>query len=108
MFVVEFTHLAESGDHLALAHLDHIDNRFTLGEASPGRDGMHLDPVTAPLVGEEENIIVGRGDKEMFGEIFLFGLDTDHTASAAVLTPVHRDRQPFDIAGMGDGDDHIL
>ena len=86
----------------------HIDDRFPLGQPAADRNLVHFHPVAPSLVGEEQDIVVGRGDKEMFGEIFFLGFDTDHASSAALLAAIQRDRQPFDISEVRDGDHHVF
>ena len=51
---------------------------------------------------------MGVGDEQAGDEILLAGLHAGAALAAAALRPVGRERHALDIAGMGDGDDHVL
>ena len=53
-------------------------------------------------------IVLGGGDEQLFDEILFLGLHAGLALAAAALGAVEGDRAPLDVAGMGDGDHHVL
>ena len=51
---------------------------------------------------------MGRGDEQPGDEILLAGLHAGAALAAAALRPIGRERHALDVAGVGDGDDHVL
>ena len=69
---------------------------------------MHLEPEAAAVVGEAQDVVVRRADEEALDEILVLQPLPAQPASAAALLAVRRDRGALDVAGVGDGDDHVL
>ena len=49
-----------------------------------------------------------RGDEQAGDEILLAGLHAGAAFATAFLRPIGRERHALDVAGMRNGDDHIL
>ena len=58
--------------------------------------------------GEEQHRRMRRGDEQPGDEILLARLHAGAALAAAALRPIGRERHALDVAGVGDGDDHIL
>ncbi len=69
---------------------------------------MHLQPVDLADGGEEEQVVVGRGDEEVLDVVLVFQLHAHDADAAAPLLPVRRDGQALHVAGARDRDDHVL
>src|SRR5439155_216256 len=96
------------GDRLALAEREEVHHRLALRLASAVRDLVDLETVELAEGGEEEEIGVGRGDKEVLDDVLLLGLHARHALAAAPLAPVRLDVRPLDVARARDRDDHLL
>ena len=72
------------------------------------RDRVHLQPVHAAAVGEDEHVGVRRGDEEMLDDVLFLRLHADAAFAAAALRAIHRQRRALDVAAARDGDDHVL
>ena len=88
--------------------VDQVDDRLALGRAARLRDLVHLEPEAAPVVGEAQHVVVRRRDEEVLDEILFLERRAVVTAPAAPLLLVRRDRRALDVAGVRDGDDHLL
>ena len=44
----------------------------------------------------------------MLDPVVFLGLHTAHAHATSALCPIRVDRQPLDVAAVGDGDDHLL
>jgi hypothetical protein len=95
-------------DGLARVHPDEVHDRPPLGRARRERDLVHLLHVDLPLVGEEEDVRVGRRDEELRHPVLLARVHPDLALAAALLRPVGRRARPLDVARVGDRDDHVL
>ena len=58
--------------------------------------------------GKEQHRRMGRGDEEPCDEILVARLHPGAALAAAPLRAIGRERNPFDIAKMRHGDDHVL
>ena len=67
---------------------------------------MHLEPVTSPLVGEEEKVVVRGGDEQVLHEILFLGAHAGNASSASPLPPVEADRNALGVAEAADGYHH--
>ena len=72
------------------------------------RDLVHLEPVDLALVGEDQHVAVGGGDEEALHEVLVPGAGARLALAAAPLRAVEGDRVALHVAGVGDGDDHLL
>ena len=98
----------DGGDLLVLANIDQVDDRLALGGAAPLGNLVDLEPVHAAGVGEAEQVVLGRGDEELFDEILFLGLHAGLALAAAPLGAVEVHGAALDVAGVGDGDHHLL
>ena len=69
---------------------------------------MDLDPIDSPQRGEHQQIGVGRTHKQVFDKILIPRDRRHNTASPAALRAIQRGCRPLDIAGVGNGDDHVF
>ena len=69
---------------------------------------MHLEPVDLADAGEEEHELVGGGEEEVLDLVFVLHAHAGHAHAAALLLAVGGHRQTLDVAGLGDGDGHLL
>src|SRR3989440_4831287 len=104
----ELPHRHEGGQALVRLHGDARDDRLAARRACRLRDLMNLEPVALPLLREEHDVIVRRGDDEVLEPVVFFGVGGDDALAAASLPTVRGDREPLDVAGVGHGDDHVL
>ncbi len=51
---------------------------------------------------------MGGGDEDANHRILFLGRHAGAALAAAMLGPVRRERGALDVAGVGDGDDHVL
>ena len=86
--------------------------RLTTGLALARRadlgDLVHLEPVQLPAGGEDQDVVVGRGDEEVAHGVLVAGAHADAALAAALLRLVGRQRRALDVAGVADRDHHVL
>ena len=51
---------------------------------------------------------MGRGNEQAGDEILVAGLHAGAPFAASLLCPIGRQRHPFDVTGVRNGDDHVL
>src|SRR4029079_12798307 len=106
--VGEFAHRHQRRDLLTLLDGDAVDHRLA-PRGPPGlRDLVHLEPVELPLVGEEEQVVVGAGDEQVLHPVVGLEVGAVEAPAPAALPLVGGDRDPLDVARVGDGDHHVL
>ena len=81
---------------------------LTLGVARPLGQLVRLQTVDAPLVGEEQQPVVRRGQEEVVDHVVLAQLGALDALATAVLGAVFVGLGALDEAGVRDGDDHVL
>src|ERR1039458_5375831 len=69
---------------------------------------IHLQPVDAPGVGEDQDVGVSRGDEQMLDEILVARLHARAPGAPAPLHAAGRDRSALHVAGMADRDRNLL
>ncbi len=72
------------------------------------RNLEHLQPVTAPLVRKEQNIVVRARDEHVFDEVVFFRCGARDALAAAGLAPVAGHREPLDETRVADGNDDVF
>ena len=106
---VELLHGAEGGDLLAAAA---SCTRFTTALPLPCGpdvgDLVDLQPVDAPAVGEDQDVGVGGGDEELVDEVLVLASSCPCGRGRRGAGAVGGDRGALDVAGVGDGDGHVL
>ena len=95
-------------DLLAGLDGDAVDHRLAARRAAGLRDLVDLEPVELPGVGEEEHVVVRARDEEVLDPVVVLEVGAVEAPAAAPLPLVGGDRDPLDVAGVGDGDDHVL
>src|SRR5690606_834083 len=106
-----FTELRDGRDRrdaLALLKADEVDDGAALGRPRRQRDLVHLLDVELAAIAEEEDVAVGRGNEELVDEIVARRLHPAVAFAAALLRLVGRKWRALDVAGVRDGDDHVL
>ena len=93
---------------LVLAERQEVDDRAALRLARAERQLVHLQPVDLPDRGEEEEVVVRRGDEEVLDVVVVLEVHAHHADPAPALLAVGRDRQALDVARARDRDDHVL
>ena len=93
---------------LVLPQRQHVHERAALRLAVPGRQLVHLDPVDLADGREEQQVVVRGGDEQVLDVVVLLGVHPDDADPAAALDAVGGERQPLDVAGARDRDDHVL
>src|SRR6185369_3606465 len=106
--VGELTHRKNCRHLFVRRQIEQVDNRFAASCPSSFRELINLQPENFTRIGKEEEIILGRSDKEKFDKVFILGLDPCFAFAATTLGTVKRDCTPLDVARMGDVDHHIL
>ncbi len=76
----------------------------------PGADRylVHLEPVHLPARAEEQHVVVRRADEEVLDVVVFLQVHARNALAASLLLPVRGDRQSLHVAGVRDGDDHVL
>src|ERR1700732_2977041 len=69
---------------------------------------VDLEPVDAPLVGEDENVGVRGGDEEMLDEVLVARLHAGAAGASAALHAVGGDRRALHVTGVADSDGNLL
>src|SRR3954464_5813856 len=96
------------GDPLPLLHRDEVGDRLALAARPDVGDLVDLQPVGAAAVGEDHDVGVRRGDEQVADEILFARAHADAPLAAALLVAIRGDRRPLDVAGVADGDRHVL
>ena len=104
----ELLHGQERRDLLVAFELDEIDDRLALAARSDVGDFVDLQPVHPAAIGEDHDVGVGRGHEEVADVVLFARAHADPPLAAAALRAVGRDRRPLDVAGVRDGDRHVL
>ena len=104
----EVARVDDGRDLLVVLDGKQVDHGRALGLAAAKRNLVHLLTVDLALVGEEEHVVVRRGDEELLDEVVFLELHAAHALAAALLLAVRGHRQALDVAAARDGDDHVL
>ena len=98
----------QRGDALALFHRYEIGDRLAAPVGTDVGDLMDLEPVGTAAVREDHDVRVGRRHEQVADEVLLACPHADAALAAAALAAVVGDRGPLDVAGVADGDRHVL
>ena len=71
LVVAELAHRHDRLDLRVRRDVDQVDDRLALRRAAGLRDLVHLEPEAAPVVGEDEQVVVRAADEEPLDEIEL-------------------------------------
>src|SRR3989338_10388412 len=123
---VNFFHRPLAGDHHQVAvlaqlgkrqgggnffmgrELQEVDDRRALGGSGAFGQVVGLQLEDAALGGEEQDVGVGGGGKELLDDVFFFGGQPGHALAAAALGPERLGRQPLDVAVAGQRHDRVF
>ena len=105
---VELLHGEHRGDLLAVFHRHEVGDRLALAAGADVGNLVDLEPVGAAAIREDHDVGVRRRDEQVADEVLVARAHADAALAAAALVPVGRDGGPLDVAGVGDGDRHVL
>ena len=108
LVLLELLHGQHRRDLLALFHRDEVGDRLAFAAGSDVGDFVDLEPVGAAAIREDHDVGVRRGDEQVADEVLVARAHADAALAAAALVPVGRNRGALDVAGVGDGDRHVL
>ena len=106
--VVELLDGEQRRDLLAFLHRHEIRDRLALAARPDVGNLVDLQPVGAAAIGEDHDVGVRRGDEQVADEILVARPHADAALAAAPLVAIGGDRRPLDVAGVADGDRHVL
>src|SRR3712207_2465202 len=106
--LVEVARRLHGLDALVLAQRQHVAEEAALRRARRLRQLVDLRAVDLAAVGEEQEVVVARAHEEVLDVVALLHVHPGHAAAAAVLRAVRVQREPLDVAGLRDRDDHLL
>ena len=69
---------------------------------------MHLQAIDLALAREEQHVLVHGRNKHLVDDVVLFKVDARHALAATLLGAIGGHRDALDVAGVGDGHDHVL
>ena len=98
----------DARDLLAVLERQQVHDRGAARLARTLGQLMDLQAVDLALVGEEQHVLVGARDEHLVDDIVLFEVRSGHALAAALLRAVGGHGDALHVAGMGDGDDHLL
>ena len=98
----------DGGDALALLERQDVDQRLAARLRRRQRQPPDLLLVDLAARGEEQHRRMRDGHEQPGDEILLARLHAGAALAAAALRPIGRERHALDVAGVGDGDDHVL
>ena len=104
----ELVHRQKRLDGLIRLQADQVRNVFPFADSGGIGNFVNLEPVDAAFVGEDQQVIVRRGDEEILDEILRARAHADAALAAARLPAIGVDRGAFQIAAVGDGDGHVF
>ena len=107
-FFLEFAHRQHRSHGLAGLQANKVPDMLAFARGSHVGDFVDLQPIHSPSVSEDQNVGMGRSDKQMLDKITLARLGPLDAPSAAPLRSISVNRHPLDVTLVRDGDDHIL
>ena len=96
------------GDLFALGQLQQVDDVAALAGAAALGDGVALDAEEAALVGNEQDIIMGRAHEHLLHDVLFLPGHAGNAAASALLGLIGGLELTLDIAGLGEGVDALL
>ncbi len=98
----------DRGDPLVIAEGKQIHDRRPARVSRANRQLVHLQAIDLAAAREEEYVVVRRADEQVLDEIALLQAHARDALAATLLLAVRGHRQPLDVSGLGDRDDHVL
>ena len=93
---------------LALGEREHVHDCRAARLAAANGQLVYLQAVDAAKVGEEHHVVVGRRHKEVLDKVIVLEREALDTLAPTALGAVGGNGQALDVAGVGDGDHHVL
>src|SRR4051794_906541 len=106
--VVEIADGEQRANALILLDSQQVDDRLPARVRRNLGDLVHLDPVQASAVSEDEDVRMRAGDEEVLDDVLFLRLHADAAFAAAALRAIQRQRRALDVAAARHGDDHVL
>ena len=104
--ISEVFHADEGIDAVVLIDLEQILDGTSLAVFRHLGDFIHLQPVAAALLGEEEHVVMVGCRIDILDEVLVARGTSLGADSSAVLGAEFAQRRALDISEVGDGDDH--
>src|SRR5262245_56854317 len=104
----EFADRNHAGDPLGRRQTDQVDYRLAAAGRRGVGDLMDFQFIDLPLMGEDHQVAVGRGDEDVRDDVLRPRAHALAPGPAAPLRAVCRQRSALDIARMGQRDHHVL
>src|SRR5262245_27567720 len=98
----------DAGDPLGRRQADQVDYRLAAAGRRGVGDLMDFQFIDLPLVGEDHQVAVGRGDADVRDDVLRPGAHALAPGPAATLRFIHCQRRAFDVARMRQRDHHVL
>src|SRR6266536_1491399 len=95
-------------DLLARRQADQVDDGLAFARRRGVGDLMDFQFIDLPLVGEEHQIAVGRGDEDVRDDVLRPRAHAPAPGPAAPLRFIHRQRRALDVARKCQRDHHVL
>ena len=95
-------------DGLARLQPDQVADVLAFAGGADVGNFVHLQPVDAAGVGEDQNVGVGGGDEQMLDEILVARLHAGAARASAALHAVGGDRRALHVAAVADRDCDLL
>src|SRR6266508_18236 len=95
-------------DLLARRQADQVDDGLAFARRRGVGDLMDFQFIDLPLVGEDHQIAVGRGDEDVRDDVLRSGAHALAPGPAAPLRFIHRQRRALDVARKCQRDHHVL
>jgi len=108
LVVVEIVGVHHRLDLLAVVEVDEVDRGLAAGGPRHLRDLVGLQLVDLPVVGEDEQVVVGVGGEHGGDAVALFQIGPDDPLPAAVLGAERVERHPLDVVVFAHHDDALL
>src|SRR5262247_1163692 len=104
----EFADRDHAGDPLGRRQTDQVDYRLAAAGRRGVGDFMDFQFIDLPLVGEDHQVAVGRGDEDVRDDVLRPRAHTLAPGPAAPLRAVGGQRRALDVARMCQRDHHVL
>src|SRR5262247_3008475 len=104
----EFADRDHAGDPLGRRQTDQVDYRLAAAGRRGVGDFMDFQFIDLPLVGEDHQVAVGRGDEDVRDDVLRPRAHAPAPGPAAPLRFIHRQRRALDVARMCQRDHHVL
>ena len=101
-----------NGEHganrFARLQTNQVADMLSLASGADIRNLIHLQPVNAPGVGEDQNVGVGGIDEKVLDEVLVARLHAGPARASAALHAVRGDRRALHVAAVTDCDGDLL